>query len=485
VVTWEKYLQVLPKIAPTDREKAYPLQVWRLGQTEEPASDEPGISEIENIDDTKKVIPFWQLATRAGNLVRELFNHMEIMRGEVDKFANSVAEHFAIKWHWATRFAQHWRKPHLQEFLDWPFTSVPIIADDEPAKEYGRWILAPKFFDPGIGIKLHHFGGYRLELINAYTRMEFPLETDWVEKLGVPSNLNLEVKGNKVLGPSLPFCWKDIPGLVEDSDSNEEWTSVYMHDPRATRIWLAQHGIRPWEKSRIPFSHLTDMELEREISKSPLYLSAWRKLSQNGRLAVFWPSIMESRRFACLAGMMLRGTTAVLVSTNEDKFSWQGLYSQATSYQEIRTPYQFVYLTNHEKRVWEAVLQCKSIIIDMAGELDVSVLDYFFDYHGVLIIINSDPISDFFSTNLIIAKVFALTGWQVFEAASWEDWGTHTMKSLPIEETFDGLNAYWRTNKLATDVRTYGMKKIKQWPLPDDGGKVEEVPSPEPPVPSM
>lgn len=455
---WDR-MPILPRIPPCDSERKLPLQLWSLHQSIgphpivappiEPVPENPQESASET--PKENAAPFWQLALRAGNLTRELFEHVELMRAEMDKFARTVGHHFAYEWVYATRFARHWERQYLQEFLDWPFVSIPVKCDDELAKSYGRWILSPKFFNPGLGMKVHHHGGFRLELLTSYTRMMFPLETEWCSIMEVPPPLDLHVIENKILGPSLQFCWKDIPGLTEDRDSTEEWASVYMSNCKAARMWLAQHGVSPWEPKKFQLQELTDREIDREISKQPLYMDAWRLFNHYGRLATFWPSIMESRRFACLAALMLKGVTCIFVAGQQDYTAWMSMFSQ---YQNTYhgTMQELVFFNNDTPTMWDAVLRAKSVIIDLANDTRTDILDRFFNYHGHLMIINSDPIWDYFTTNDLIGKVFALTGAQSFEAAYWEDWPTQHMKDLDIKDTFNALAEHWQGRKLPRDV---------------------------------
>lgn len=473
-IRWKGYLPILQKIPPSANERFLPLQNWILTNANaeehnplEPAAENPQTSttvgtqtsEIgtQTSETEEDVVPFWKLATDTGSLVKQLFQQIDLMKREVEKFQSTIGAHFLGEWAASNRFAQNWYGGYLQEFLEFPFTAIPVRCDDPLAAQYGRWILAPKFFNPGIGIKLHHTGGFRLELLNSYTRMMFPLETKWCDYLGIPPPLDLSVIENKIIGPSLPFCWRDIPGLVEDRDHTEDWTSVYMTRCQEARLWLAQHGVNPWGKRTIELPELNASDLEPEITKQPPYLRAWQKFCQQGRLAVFWPSIMESRKFAHLAAMMLKGVTCIFLAGHRDQAVWNNLFDSYSARMRLSFS-KLVFFDNETPAMWDAILRSKSVVIDLAHGTDPAILDQFFNYHGRLMIINSDPIMDYFTTNTLIAKVFALTGSQVFEDANWENWPSHHVQNLDIASTFNGLVENWDRSKSPAQLLSTGNR---------------------------
>jgi hypothetical protein len=376
----------------------------------------------------KRPVPFFRTAKYLGRNTRILFGVVSRLHEQIEFFQNSILAFFEEKGYWSKRIAQGYKKKYMQEFLTLPLTALPCPCDDETAASYARWILAPKFFDPGFGFHPTHSAGCRLELLNSYSRLYFPVES-LTEQLGVPPKLDIKVAGNKLIGGTVQLSWKDIPGIATDHDHTDSMASVYIKHPNLTRVWLAQHGVRPWQARPIEKPELEYEEPLDLITQEKLYTNAWWKFQKHGRLGVFWKDVMAARKFAALACYMLRGLTVVFTADQQSRMAWDSLYENfATRNRDSR----LAFFKNGDPVSWEAVQRVKSIVVDMnsrpnteTGErsvIDAAVLENLMSYNGRLILLCDDPIQDFDTHNIWAGYVHGLTGFGVFDKANHECW---------------------------------------------------------------
>jgi hypothetical protein len=388
---------------------------------------------------TGEPIPFQTLATDLGESVRQLFAQVSFMQSEVATFKDKIGGFFQKQWQYSARFAERWHRGYLQHFLDFPFTAIPIECEDVLASRYARLILAPKFYDPGLGIKIAGRGGMRVELMNQYSRMnlDFPLEI--CEQLDIPAPLDLRVAGNKIIGASVQFCWQDIPGTAEDQDSTPEMRSIYITEPEPARLWLARHGIRPFPPIRILDQELNVKRIDEALVETPGYIDAWKLFVRTGRLGIFWQNAMDARRFAYLVGLAVRGATPVFVVGRHDVMGWHSTWSNIgkPEWTDPRMRNELCFFTNGEPVNWDVVMRAKLAIIDLHSggdshgeQLDLNILERMIKFNNKLIVIGPDPFLDFAHENIKAAFVNALAPWQLHEPIKWEDWGT---KRLAID----------------------------------------------------
>lgn len=365
--------------------------------------------------------PFFERTKNVGRLTIEILDNIEILKNDVEQFRKNVVSFFKDQWRYFERFKNCWDEQHIQEWCDFPFTVIPVVSEDILASEYGRFIMAPKFFHPQFGFKVPQaHGGMRVELINQFSRMNFPLDTMLCEKFSLPPELDLRVAGNKIIGSSLALCYKDIPGLGPDNDNTEDFVSVYIKDSARARQWLANHGVIPWGPNPVKQKDMNLVQPPTSITDSKIMNDAWEKFKDNGRLGVFWTDAMLSRRFATLIGMMLKGVTVVFVAGGKERMAWDSTYG-LTGDRIQRMGNEFCFFQNGDPVVWDAVMRTKSTIIDMHGGLDTEILSKMYDYPGRLILLCPDPILDFHSINILASRVHGLCGYSVFENADFGD----------------------------------------------------------------
>jgi len=397
-----------------------------------------GIKEFAKTNPEEQPIPFFDTASQVGIYTRRVFGLVGLLHKQIDTFTETVARFFETKWKWAERFKRCYKRAYMQEFLDMPFYAMECPAEDELSAQYSRWIISPKFFDPAVGFHVDHSAGCRLELVNQYTRIYFPLETDIAQGIGVPEQLDLKVVSNKVIGASLPSCWDKIPGVVKDQDFTDEWPSVYIREPELARLWLARHGVRPWEPRAITPKELHLKEAYDAMYDDDLMAKAWERFTRYGRLGIFWSDVMHARRFAMLAGLMMQGITSIFVANHEDRMAWDSLYvGMGTGHH--RAANELIFFRNGDPIQWKAIMKTKMTIVDMTGGIDISVLERLLAYEGRLLILCSDPIMDFDTENLLAPYVHTLAGFGIFDKSSNERWSGRRMQDSQIREALRSM----------------------------------------------
>ena len=379
----------------------------------------------------QKPTPFYRTARYMGKNTRILFGVIARLHEQIEHFADTVLAFFDDKSKWSSRLAHGYKKQYMQEFLTNPYVALPCPCDDDTAAQYSRWVIAPKFFSPGFGfVTTTGGGGCRLEVVNSYSRYYFPVE-NFAEEMGLPPRLDIKVAGNKLIGGSVQVAWKDIPGVATDHDHTDAVASVYMKEPHLARIWLAQHGVRPWAMRRIELGELSTIDVDDNIKSNPLFDYTFARFIKTGRLGVFWQDTMAARRFAALSCYMLKGLTVVFTTNQQTRAAWDTLYSNFAP--KFNRGNQLVFFKNGDPVRWDAVQQVKSVIVDMntyaqPGEkaeqerLDPTVMENLLRYGGRLILLCSDPLQDFDEENSWAAYVHALAGYGVFDKVLTPEW---------------------------------------------------------------
>jgi hypothetical protein len=357
---------------------------------------------------------YYEKAKKLGELTVEMYAKLSEMETDLNAFRESIADAFMNAFDKSSVF-QYWNSMGLTEFIRNPYIAIPVRCEDSLAASYSRWIIAPKFFEEKIGVPVEASGGFRLYIINQYTRMSKHLDAFQCKLFGdIPESLDLKVYGRKLIGSSLPMCWRDIPGLREDSDSTSECVSVYMDNPCLSRQWLARHGVNPWEDKPVKDEDMLTIKLDELIAKNPQFKEAWDLFIAHGRVGVFWNDALEARRFCYLAAFMLKGVVPVFVESNAYKMLWSGLYAEVgTKNTSSSVRNKLIFTRNGEAVVWEHVLSCQTIIVDAYGELDSDIVDKLFYFKGRIIIIGNDYILDANNRNVIAPIIHGLSVYNV------------------------------------------------------------------------
>lgn len=453
---WDKF-PILPKVRPVEGLKFWTLKTsivddGNYGEVAAqrkvdlerefgiPKDYDSGIANPEDEINSSTAPPFWALARDLQLLTRRSVAKLQQIHNELDAFKRVVLDFFYNEWKYAKRFQKGWNKGYIQEFIDFPYITIPVQCEDALAASYARWVIAPKFFEPGLGFKVYNNGGFRLELMNQYSRSLFPVESHIIKRLGLPSDYDLRVLGNKLLGSAVQLCWQDIPGLVEDADSSAQWRSVFIARSQLAREWLVQHGIKPWSAAPLKENELHEVELSEDIKDTALFRRAWKDFSRYGRLGIYWNNQLHARKFATIAGLMVKGVTAVFTATHKERMAWDSLYSIWHN-KTVNHANEFCFFLNGDSVRWDAVMKTKMVIVDLYGELDMEILQRLFNYSGRVLVLCDNPLLDFATTNAEAPTVHALAGYANFEPANWERWPTTRLLEAPdLKAALDHLN---------------------------------------------
>jgi len=350
---------------------------------------------------------FHEKADKMGSITRELFDLSGELTYEIDQFKRTVAEHFMEEWKHANEFKDKWNTKWFSAFVDNPFCVLSRKCDDKFADQYSRIIFFPQFFAPNFGFEIASKGGMRIEVTTQYSRIGFPLDRLNASRIGVPASLDLYVIGNKILGSSLEFCWKDIPGIQEDADSNENWHSIYIKDSQKARVWLARHGIPAWGYRLIENSELRVPIVMPELRQAP-FSKMWDVFQRSSRMLYISNYILPGMSFSKMLCSTFVGLKVFFVGNSKKKQLWSAAVCGVDNRSSGENFSDRVYITNNHLINKDVLLRSGLIVVDMTEELDLGILDDLYDYTGKLLIVTSDPFMDCFEENHIAAKVYGL-----------------------------------------------------------------------------
>lgn len=398
-----------------------------MNLTDEQAEDPSALFDIHlsevNIEDLAKDpdahIPFSVAANALGKNINTMFSQADTLMADIEKFRFQMGNYFMNVWRNSMKYQRYWREEYLTDFLDWPMLSFPVECEDVHCKRHARWVMAPRFFAPSFGIQIPMAGGFGLQLCNQYTRLAFPLEIEEATALQVASTLDLSVIGNKIIGPSLPFCWSKIPGIAEDVDATAHHPSVYIKNNEAARPWLANQGVNPWEKNPIPSENMAfDTPPELTVDNKE-FVAAWAVLKETGRIGLFHHSLQNSREAAMFLATMLRGVKCFFVNSVEDEFYYKNIRrTLAGRFQDSSvSKSQYIYCHNGNDLILEQLQKAAVVVLDMNhGGIDSEIVGKLFDYRGVMIVVNTDPMMDYTTDNFLCPRIYGLAGFPVFDS---------------------------------------------------------------------
>lgn len=407
-----------------------------LPKVEQPRSSEAGfwkVNGIEKFSEDDVVSQMTMAPVEQANQIRTFsdrvheieatlvagMQQINVLNQEIDTFEQSFFEHVTSQVDKFNSFGR-WDAGLLAEFIHFPFGNLHIQCDNHLASKYCRLLFSPRFFNPYAGFQLQSSGGFQIELINQYSRMNFVINKSLCDYLEIPHNLDLQVIGSpqstKIVGSSLPHCWKDIPGTITDHDHTSDNPSVRIcvevEQNQEAKIWLARHGIIPWPKNHIQPEVIRTNEHLAYIREHEVWNKVWQKFVGNGRLGNFSQDMMGIREFAVYAGLCIKGVKTVVLSRTEDEAIWRtlvGLPGREYARQE------FIYITPDQPVRMEDVKDSRMVIVDHLYDVNQDWMLKLFDYRGHLLLLSSDPLMDCFTDNETAALVHALCGWEVYD----------------------------------------------------------------------
>lgn len=399
----------LPKVIPHPE-----LTFWTVLGTEEllensESSDEEGDS---SSSESKKHTPFAGIAsfaTRSNQISNHLLQGMKMismLRTDIDAFEKAMFRHFSDEARIARAFGR-WNAKALRTFVLNPTASIQVSCEDKLMEKYTRLVVAPGFYRPECGFLISEpgMGGMSVELINSYSRLNFPITDQFAERIGVPINLDLTVFGNKIFGSSLPYCYKDIPGTVEDHDHNIDHPSISIHTSPEygylARQWLAKHAVTPWSRHRIIDTMIRWNEPLQNVLEDDCARVIWKRFKSTGRTAVFTSDMIDGRRMIGKIIAAIKGLKLIIYGDQADQAMWHSMYPSNT----VR---DIAFMGPEDHFTLNAIKDVHTIVVDSIHKIEVDRLIQLYGYTGYLIVLCNDPILDFAEENDSAAIVHSL-----------------------------------------------------------------------------
>ena len=406
-------LPSLPRVEPPKEQVGYYI-VSGVETIEVPMERVPEEYDEEAAAHDARINTFYGRAEQLSGMLRQMLELTGTLQNDISQFQRNIEDHFKDSLRISSIFGKNYDPGFLQEFIVNPFVSVPVHCTDKLAKEYTRWLISPKFFKPDLGVQLHGTGGFRLELINSYTRLTRPGTNVLWQYLGVPRNMNLEVYGRKIIGSDLRFTNNDIPGIDNDVDHCPEWPSVVIEDSLSARSWLAAHGILGWQK--IPMVKDDVYNVNHDMFAShPFMQAAWKRFRSCSRFGIFWPRMIDARKFSAYASSLIKGIKLVIIGNQDYKVFWQ----DEIKYGGHVMTGSYVYAANKEEVGVDVMnKEATCVIVDVSSGVDPGRLEALYDYKGKLLVVGSDPLMDCEEENEYARLVYGLVSDISYEHAN-------------------------------------------------------------------
>jgi hypothetical protein len=405
----------LPKIMPNE---AYPAclvtanesmeelpELPEVGTTNPPDADE--LDEEAAPEFSERQTTFQKRADQIELMVQRLLQTTEELQADIEGFAQGMATHFGEEHRITKAFKDNYHPEFFQEFLLNPYTTLVIPTENEVAMGYSRLLLSPKFYNAKLGFRYRSIGGFRMELVNAFSRLIFGVNDVLLEYLALPRNLRLEVHGRKLIGMDLAAMYESIPGLEGDLDHCSEWPSVIIANDSLCRPWLAEHGVPAWQKVPLQRDEYF-RDVQGNLAKENFTAAAWETFLNTGRLLLAWSSNHLSREFAVMATQLVKGMKFVVVGSTNDVDEWK-LYIPTRGSAAVMGGDSFAFL-HHASPPYMDVLNvnCKCLIIDLTTNVSVERLMELYGYKGKLIVLINDAVMDSLGSCEVSRLVYGL-----------------------------------------------------------------------------
>lgn len=406
----ERMPTVLPKVVPSQT-----ISFWNVMGKEHFDADAEQETDSTSQEQTPaaNVISF---QNRARQISAHLINGMKLisnLRADIDNFEHAMYAHMSEEKRIAAAFGR-WDGQALKAFTINPISVVQVGCDDDLMQKYTRLIVSPAFYQPRCGFMLSDpgIGGLIVELMNPYSRLNFPITDALAEQIGVPPNLDLIVTGSKIHGSTLPHCYKDIPGTIEDGDHTKEHPSISVHPSPEygylARQWLAQHAVVPWSKRYLRDDMIRFNEPLGEVMKDEGAKHIWKRFKSSGRTAVFSSNIIDARRMVAKVIAAIKGLKLIIYGNEDERATWGTLYPQNAAR-------DIAYMGPEDHFTLNAIKEVYTIVVDNVHQVEVERLIQLYGYTGYLIVICSDPLLDFATDNDNAAIVHSLVNCSCFD----------------------------------------------------------------------
>lgn len=415
----------LPKVEPTARE----ITFWTVEgidkvETESDSDEEPDASKSQEQKPEAGLVTFRTRAEQIGRHLVEGMQMISVLRTDIDMLEKAMFTQMSEEKRIAASFGR-WDADALRTFIYCPVSVMQMECTDKIMQQYTRLIFSPAFYRPMFGFLLSDsgIGGMCVELMNSYSRINFPITDILADELGVPKNLDLIVTGTKIHGSSLPYCYRDIPGTIEDGDHTLEHPSISVHPSPEygclARQWLAQHAVAPFGKRSIPGDHIRFNEPLTEVMQDEAAKAIWIRFRESGRITVFTSDVVDGRRMIAKIIGAIKGMKVIIFGANHDRAMW-------TTFYPANTNRDIAYLGPDDYWTSLTIRDVLTVVVDNVHHIEVEKLMLLYGYTGNLIVLANDPILDFAGDNDSAAIVHGLTNCACFDLVkkSISSWGS-------------------------------------------------------------
>lgn len=282
------------------------------------------------------------------------------------------------------------------DFLQTPFMLLPLAVQDEPASLYGRWLLAPKFYQKLHGIPVGNASGFSVQLICPYSMIgnKIPL---WLQTYAdLPPVVELEPLQTRIVGPSLPHVWRTIPGIEPAIDHTEDSPAVNMTGTTMeSRAWLVRHGCPGWRRMRED-SGFMPVRKDLAAEKKPAWSYAFSRLDVKGRMLFAAPDRDDRMLFGILGLQCFNAKTAFICDRSEFDLNRK------------RSMGNIEWLDCDLVKHYHRLNEYKVLAVEADAPYFPSLYGELCRYQGRLIVLTGDPFFDFFTTNTWASAVYSL-----------------------------------------------------------------------------
>lgn len=386
-------------------------------EPEKPSTDTPE-------EQIARALTFGEQTNIIANILYDGTKHIETLMKSLEDLNRAVAVEFGEAFGMADS-VNSWDDNFIKEFIEKPFLVFPVETDDPEIQPYCAYIAAPKFFKQRYGAPMPCSGGFFFELVLPYTRFSNCFVPEWLLKfVHLPPSLELEVVGNKIIGPSLINCWSDIPGIENDDDHTVDHPSIRIHKQYEARTWLARHGVSPWSDISFARSDYSSLELEDKITAR--VLSA---IAKHGRVGLPWWDNLYAMGAALQAAAKIHGGKLFISGSDDLTLLWRattgghGLAMRDNSF--MWTRYQDI-------KDLDILSQTSCVFVNYGdGSIPLEFMESLYKYNGPLVVLIGNPVLDALTINDEAETIFGLVAHNIYIRP--EDWG-HGWKRSELPE---------------------------------------------------
>jgi hypothetical protein len=371
---------------------------------------------------------------------------VEKLKLSLDAISRKFVEQFQESFSIANNTAD-WDWSYVLPFIKQPFLALPMHCDDADQRYYTRLVMAPFFYRGLVGFPVHTIGGFHAQIVNSYSRLFFPLERWMAQVLEAPANLQLEVVGNRIIGPSLLHCWKDIPGTVTDDFHKPDEPSIVIREQAEARGWLVKHAVPGWQAVPIPDSLIAGGAL-RLLEQEERFRQPWKRFAASSRMVAACDAKNFGRAFAAAASIVVKGATLVICPDDAAMQEW----NEALRINQFAGAAPFAIHTWEDFRHVDSINVVPTLIVEWGPDMPDEFLAQLHLYTGKMIVLIGDPLVDAMDDNVLAPLLYALG------ASYW----------MHMDQPLDGTSGKWKRELIKEgDPLWAALRIVKKGDRPD------------------